>query len=95
MINPEVLNEARVMIGEFIRSRRKELGITQIDLAKRCGLGLNTLKRIESGKFWIGLKQLFIICHELDMFFFLESKDGETNMAKLMRERWKRDGDNN
>ena len=35
---------------QTLKSRRNELGITQEDLAELSGVGLRTLKKIESGK---------------------------------------------
>lgn len=40
----------RVTIGEQIRLRRKELMITQPDLADIAGLSVNTLYKIERGQ---------------------------------------------
>ncbi len=37
-------------IGEKIRKRRKELGITQPHLAELAGVSLNTLYRLERGQ---------------------------------------------
>jgi len=37
-------------IKEFIRGKRKELGLTQEDLAKRAGVGLRFIRDLEQGK---------------------------------------------
>lgn len=37
-------------IGESIRLRRKELGITQPDLAELAGISINTLYKLERGQ---------------------------------------------
>ena len=37
-------------IGEVIRSFRKDYGLTQLDCAKRAGVGLRFLKELEQGK---------------------------------------------
>lgn len=37
-------------IGEIIRLRRKELGITQPDLADLAGISINTLYKLERGQ---------------------------------------------
>ena len=42
IINPEIL-------GQLIRARRTGLGIRLIDCAALCGVGINTLSRIENG----------------------------------------------
>jgi len=37
-------------IIEFIKSKRKDLGLTQEDLAKRAGVGLRFIRDMEQGK---------------------------------------------
>ncbi len=37
-------------IGEIIKSRRKEFGLTQTSLAKLSKIGVNTLTQIERGE---------------------------------------------
>ena len=37
-------------IQETVRNRRKELGISQVDLAEMSGVSLATIKNIERGK---------------------------------------------
>ncbi len=44
------INSLRVSIGEQIRFRRKELMITQPDLADIAGISINTLYKIERGQ---------------------------------------------
>ncbi|WP_333559467.1 helix-turn-helix domain-containing protein [Parabacteroides goldsteinii] len=44
------INSLRVTIGEQIRLRRKELMITQPDLADIAGISINTLYKIERGQ---------------------------------------------
>lgn len=44
------INSLRVSIGEQIRLRRKELMITQPDLADIAGISINTLYKIERGQ---------------------------------------------
>ena len=38
------------MLVEFVKSRRKALGMTQEDLAKRSGVGLRFVRELEQGK---------------------------------------------
>lgn len=44
------INSLRATIGEQIRLRRKELMITQPDLAEIAGISVNTLYKIERGQ---------------------------------------------
>ncbi len=35
---------------QFVKSRRKQLGMTQVDLAERAGVGLRFVRDLEQGK---------------------------------------------
>jgi len=82
----EVLYEARNKIAGFLLARRKELGMTQDELAEKAGLGVATIRRIESARFWMNVQQLLMLCHALDCFFFMEAKNADTAHAEKMRE---------
>lgn len=38
------------LIGKFVRRRRKEAGLTQIELAAKAGVGLRFVRDLEQGK---------------------------------------------
>jgi y4mF family transcriptional regulator len=38
------------IIGEFVKLRRKEAGLTQIELAAKAGVGLRFVRELEQGK---------------------------------------------
>jgi transcriptional regulator with XRE-family HTH domain len=95
MMNEAVLVEARNLISGFLKSRREQLGITQQELADMTGMGIATIKRFESGKFWLNMKQFLAICFHLKCFYFLAEVESEDEFAKMMRERWKRPADDN
>jgi transcriptional regulator with XRE-family HTH domain len=61
------LNEARQKIAESIQARRKELGITQDALAVQTDMGIATIKRFESGKSWLNMKQYVKLRSALEM----------------------------
>lgn len=94
-MNEKVLNDARLLISGFLRNRREELEITQQELAEKSGMGIATIKRFESGKFWLNLKQYLILCHHLKCYPFLAEMEGNGEFSKIMRERWQRKGDEN
>lgn len=54
-----------VELGKKIRARRKELGMTQEDLADRLGLGHQALSRIEQGKMAPKMDRLPLIARNL------------------------------
>ena len=94
-MHEQLLNQARELIAGFLVNRRKEVGMTQQDLADATGLGIQTIKRMEDAKFWPNMKQFLIVCHALNAYFFVEEKEGKGDYAKMMRERWTRKGDVN
>lgn len=92
-MNEKVLLEARLLISGFLKSRREELGMTQAELADLSGMGIATIKRFESGRFWLNLKQYLILCHHLKCYPFIEEMESDKESARMMRERWKRPND--
>jgi transcriptional regulator with XRE-family HTH domain len=101
-MNQQVIEGARDMISGFLTSRRKELGITQEQLADMSGMGVATIRRFESGRFWLNLKQYLILCHYLKCYPFIAEADSDHPLAVDMRKRMnevnsfkKRAGDSN
>ena len=37
-------------VGEFVKQKRKEAGLTQVEFAMRSGLGLRFVRELEQGK---------------------------------------------
>ena len=37
-------------IRDFVKTRRKELGLTQYDLAERAGVGIRVIRDLEQGR---------------------------------------------
>jgi len=52
-------------IDRFIKSKRKDLGLTQIDLAEKAGVGLRFVRDLEQGKARLRLDKVNQI---LDLF---------------------------
>lgn len=94
-MNEKVLLEARNLISGFLKNRREELGLSQAELAEVSGMGIATIKRFESGRFWLNLKQYLILCHHLKCYPFLAEMESNNEFAKMMRERWKRSDEEN
>lgn len=85
-MNENVLLEARQLISGFLKNRRIELGMSQDKLAELSSMGVATIRRFESGKFWLNLKQYLILCRHLKCYPFLAESDSEHPLAKDMRE---------
>lgn len=65
-------------LAEELRQRRKELNISQQELAAVIGIGLATLNRIESGKHIPGLRTLLPLADALGLTLVLQPKDSLT-----------------
>ena len=78
-------NQALVQIGKRIASRRKELNITQKQLAEAIGLSLQSISCIELGKKGIRPENLINLCIALDSTsdYFLFGKRSENQMTSL------------
>ena len=50
IIPDRVYNSIMNTIAEFIKQKRKEAGLTQVDFAIRSGLGLRFVRELEQGK---------------------------------------------
>jgi transcriptional regulator with XRE-family HTH domain len=61
------LHARRLEMAGIIKNKRIELELTQQQLADKCEMGVNTVRRIEDGRFWLGTKQLLIICRALHL----------------------------
>lgn len=55
----------RIRIGRRIEDLRKKAGLSQRDLAARCGIAQSTIYRIEAGKFAVRLDLLESIANAL------------------------------
>ncbi|WP_034466590.1 helix-turn-helix domain-containing protein [Butyrivibrio proteoclasticus] len=61
------MEQAYKRIMANIRSRRKELGLTQTQLADKCGIKQSNYSRMESGKQMPSLETLMTILYQLHM----------------------------
>lgn len=53
-------------LGDIVKYRRRWLGMTQEDLAKKAGLGRTTITNIEAGRQGIAFKNLRALAKALD-----------------------------
>ena len=57
--------ETRKRIGQRVTDLRKDAGLTQKELAERCGLAQNHISRIEGGKYSPGLDLMETVAEAL------------------------------
>ncbi len=69
--NPEIADIGRIKIGEFFKSRRIELGLTQGELCNCAGLTQPQLSRFEEGNQNITINTMLALggCLRLKIFF--------------------------
>lgn len=53
------------VLGQLIKAKRTELGLKLVDCAMLCGIGINTLSRIENGNSNCTLSAVFSVLHGL------------------------------
>jgi transcriptional regulator with XRE-family HTH domain len=69
-----IINNAQTL-GTLLKSRRKELGITQMDLAKLCNLSHTGIGRIESTQNDVRLETLLKLSKVLGLTLCVELGD--------------------
>lgn len=92
-INPAYLEEVRKIYGSWLRMLREDKGMSQQELADKMGLNQTTISKIEAGKWNFGIDTLTLFALHLDSYLFMIDKDSNSDLAKDMRERWKREND--
>lgn len=59
-------------LGTLIRKRRKNLGLTQVQLAKSCGCSPRFIGELERGVAGGNIKQVLHVCNMLGMDLFVK-----------------------
>lgn len=62
------MTKNQMLISEIVKEKRRELGLTQEELAKRVGVGMRFIRDVEQGKETVRLDKLNLVFH----FFGLE-----------------------
>jgi len=76
-MNEKVIQEARAIMAGFFAERRKELNLSQKQLAINMEVSESTIIRIEQGKFWIRQDIYLKLCHHLQLAPFLVPKESD------------------
>jgi transcriptional regulator with XRE-family HTH domain len=84
--HPKSVDARDAEIGRLVRARRKQLGLTQTDLAERIGVAFQQVQKYEKGTNRISIGRLTRIAKALDVpstFFFAgETKAGVASADK-------------
>ena len=74
------MTQIDLQIGHKIRTKRRKLGITQIDLSKKLSISASYLNLIESGKRKVNVDLLLKLANELNIEISDISKKTDTNL---------------
>ena len=61
------MQERRLRFGEALRERRLAAGLSQEDLAERCGIDRKSISRMETGTFSPRLDSVWTVADALDL----------------------------
>ena len=88
--SPEVLKQARKVLGQYLRAIREHREMTQVQQADASGLAQADVSEIENGSLNYGIDKLLSYCRGVDCCFFLGSRDGKhldlDHMIEKMRD---------
>lgn len=87
-ITPEALEIVKQLIGSFFSGRRKQLGLTQQELADKTGVRKSTIQRIEAGKFIPGGETLLNLIFELGLSLVFKSGEKNESFIQLFEQTW-------
>jgi transcriptional regulator with XRE-family HTH domain len=87
--HPKSVDARDAKIGRLVRAQRKQLGLSQTDLAKRIGVTFQQVQKYESGTNRISIGRLTRIAEALDVpppFFFAGETKASVASATKSRE---------
>lgn len=94
-VNAERYRQARVMLCQYLRERAREKGITYEAIAEKTGFTQSNVSRMLSGKFSPSLDNFMRLADAIEAYFFVIDKDEkETDLVKMMKNRWGEPGQN-
>ncbi len=72
----------RQSLQEFVKQKRKDAGLTQIELSEKSGVGLRFIRELEQGKQTLRMDKV----NNVLMLFGQELGPTDMDRAKLLRE---------
>ena len=87
--HPRSVDARDAEIGRLVRARRKQLGLTQTDLAERIGVAFQQVQKYETGTNRISIGRLTRIAEVLDVpptFFFARETKADIASANKSRD---------
>lgn len=94
-MTPEKYIEARKILLSFIADQAKEKGITHEQIAEITGFDRSNVGRMLSGKYAPTLDNFLRLAEAVNVYFFLAYKDSDDDLVEIMKNRHKRQSDEN
>lgn len=94
-MNDEKYREARKILIKYVFDTAKAKGITHEMIAEKTGWHRSNVTRMAAGHYSPSLDNFLKFAECAGVYFFLEDKDGDGEMTKIMRDRHKRPADEN
>ena len=82
-MNKEIKKQYISNISQKIKERRKKFGLTQVEFAKRVGVGLRFLRELEQGKTTVRVDKLMQVLEFLG--YHLELKENKPIIEDMLK----------
>lgn len=69
-------------LGKLFHQRRKQLGMTQIELSKRLNCGHRFIRELEQGKPTLQIDKVLKACQMLDIHIFVEPIEEKAALSR-------------
>ncbi len=92
-MNQEKIKEARRLLCQYLRKTAKEKGLSTYKIAELTGFAQPNVHRMLSGKHPITLDNFIILCDVINAYIFIIDKNEDADIVTLMKDRWRRTGD--
>lgn len=94
MNDPKIIT-ARKMLCEYLRNQAKEKGLSTYEIARKTGFKQQNVHRMLSGEHTPTLDNFMTLAMAIDCYFFIIDKDEDSDLAKMMKDRWQRKSQEN
>ncbi|TVR89039.1 MAG: XRE family transcriptional regulator [Spirochaetaceae bacterium] len=81
-VEHEKLSDVRRILAENVRKQRRQLGMSQFQLAERCGISSSFIGEIETSKKYPSAETLAVLAHALGLApyqLYLDGSDWEVH----------------